>query len=298
MGKGQQPEKVLLDLRRQPEGGERGEGSGGFEEAHHDFFAVLGWQGRDAKIDAARSDDYQEAAVLGRASFRDVHIGKYFEARDELVLHGARHLGEIAENAVHTDADNRLIDLRFDVNVARVLLHCAEDNFGGQADRGSFPVLELGLDFLNGVLIGLARAGGNELDVRQGRVIAHFKHAGDGRSGGGGCFPVVSARDAGHNFIAEAHPRGDFYAGGEAELVDRGHVLGLGHDDHKVGVVPAKRQDAAALREHARNQSQSVAVRFDGAALDVGNVRDFFQSGDQIFSRDEVSLQKHLAEKL
>ena len=62
------------------------QGSIGFEQAHHDFFAVLRRQSGNAQIDAASADFHQEAAVLRRAALGDVHVGKNFDAGDDRVL--------------------------------------------------------------------------------------------------------------------------------------------------------------------------------------------------------------------
>ena len=53
------------------------------EHTQHQALAKLSRQSRDAKIDMASRDIFLDAAVLGQAALRDVHIGHHFDARDD-----------------------------------------------------------------------------------------------------------------------------------------------------------------------------------------------------------------------
>ena len=156
-----------------------------FEQAHHDFFAVLRGQSRNAQVNAAAADFHQEAAVLRSAAFGDVHVRKDLDARGDGILQDFGNALVFAQHAVHAEADGGVVGMRLDVNVTGAAFgggfdHGGDEHYGGSGARF---LQELGLHFAHGFDVAFLRAGGDELHFRVRRGEHNFFYGNDG----GGC---------------------------------------------------------------------------------------------------------------
>ncbi len=147
-----------------------------FEQAHHDFFAILGGQGGYSQINAAAADFHQEPAVLRSAAFGDIHVRKDFDARGDGILQGFGNALVFAQHTVHAETDGGIVGMRLDVNVAGSALGGGLDHGGDEHDGGSGPgfLQEFGLHFPHGFDVAFLRAGGDELHFHVRRRQHNF----------------------------------------------------------------------------------------------------------------------------
>ena len=123
------------------------------EEAHDDLLAVHGGQRGDAHVDGLAADHEADAAVLRHAPLGDVQLGHDLEAADDARLHAPRDRHDLVQHAVDAEADDELLGLRLEVDVARRVVDRLRDDgvdelddrrlFGGVADVGDRVFVEL-----------------------------------------------------------------------------------------------------------------------------------------------------------
>ena len=112
-----------------------------FEQTHDDaLVAAARRDGADADVEALAGDLLGDAAVLREALLGDVERALDLDAADDAVHEGARRAARDVELAVDPVADDDLLLLRLDVDVARALLHRLQEERVDPADDGRLVV--------------------------------------------------------------------------------------------------------------------------------------------------------------
>jgi hypothetical protein len=100
------------------------------EQAHRHRLALDGWQCCDANVEHAPggSGVQGDAAILRLAPLGDVELGQYLQPRRHTGGEPLRHPVSHVQHAVDAVADDQLILLRLDMDVAGPILGCLEDH--------------------------------------------------------------------------------------------------------------------------------------------------------------------------
>ena len=197
------------------------------EQAHDDaLVAAARRDGADADVEALAGDLLGDAPVLRQALLGDVERALDLDAADDAVHEGARRAARDVELAVDAVADDDLLLLRLDVDVARALLHRLQEERVDPADDGRLVVgVE---DVARRLLVGV-------------RVVAlELLLAG---------LLLVDAVDCVLDAVAPADDRLDRLAEDDAQVVERLRVERVAADHvHRV-LVLAHHEDPVRLRE-------------------------------------------------
>ncbi len=108
------------------------------EYAHHDAFAVDGWQRRDAEVDVLAKHPETNPAVLGQTALGDIELGHELDAGNYSSAHLARRRFDGIHHAINSNADAQLVFHRLDVNVTGAAFDGARNEQVHHANDGGF----------------------------------------------------------------------------------------------------------------------------------------------------------------
>ena len=232
-------EDVGVDIVRHPEHLEIEVDGGAIEHAQHHAFAELRGQGGDAQIDVAPGDVFLDAAVLGQAALRDIHIGHDLDAGDDgqrQVPGRGRHF---VKRAVHAVTNLELVFEGLEVNVAGPVLDGLVHDQIDKADNGRG--IGFGLDGGGGVVAA-------ELQHFTGfpELLEDFLHA---RGVG-----AVILLDAFLDLLGRGHDDVDILAEGEAQIFGGARIERIGQGQPQGVAGKADGQGAMEAGQSAGDQ--------------------------------------------
>src|SRR5262249_14242352 len=151
------------------------------QNTEHDLFAVDSRHDGHAQVIVFATDTDPHAPVLGQPAFGDVQAAHDFEARCQGQLHLLGRWRGVDEHTIDAVTQAQPALKRFDVNVARAIFDCLDQDQVGQFDdrslfAGGGQLIEI--DFLDGVTgyLEVLRIGIDNIALRLG-VLDDVLHA-------------------------------------------------------------------------------------------------------------------------
>ena len=98
------------------------------EETDNDFFSMQTWAGGYPEVLFEGCHLHRKATVLRHYGICDIHFRKEFDPNDHCVAYFSGKAYDVSQVPVHAEAEHSVALVRFEMNIARVLLEGSDEH--------------------------------------------------------------------------------------------------------------------------------------------------------------------------